>query len=217
MVADPAMERGEGQVGSARRPPKRVQRELEHPPRQGFRRRTRRGSERSRAWWRRCHQCARRPADRFRFPWARYHGRRSLLAVRRLCAGCGRHGSSRRCLHRVQRMAERGGARELGLRARHAAPAAARHRAVAAVAMDRRAAHRVRVGAAVLPTERKPVAMSRRQRSAAFLLLLLLGMAIPGIVKLGGSDKVPRSVAGSSGPKNASACLSSCLHQGGQG
>ena len=38
-----------------------------------------------------------------------------------------------------------------------------------------------------------------------------------GIVKLGGSDKVPRSVAGSSGSKSASACLSSCLHQGGQG
>jgi len=36
-------------------------------------------------------------------------------------------------------------------------------------------------------------------------------------VKLGGSDKVPRSVAGSSGSKSASACPSSCLHQGGQG
>ena len=41
--------------------------------------------------------------------------------------------------------------------------------------------------------------------------------ALSGIVKLGGSDKVPRSVAGSSGSKNVSACVSSCLHQGGQG
>jgi hypothetical protein len=38
-----------------------------------------------------------------------------------------------------------------------------------------------------------------------------------GIVKLGGSDKVPRSVAGSSGSKSASAYLPSRLHQGGQG
>ena len=44
-----------------------------------------------------------------------------------------------------------------------------------------------------------------------------LGRDQDGIVKLGGSDKVPRSVAGSSGSKSASACLSSCLHQGGQG
>jgi NAD(P)-dependent dehydrogenase (short-subunit alcohol dehydrogenase family) len=41
-------------------------------------------------------------------------------------------------------------------------------------------------------------------------------MLSAGIVKLSGSDKVPRSVAGSSGPKGANACLSSCLHQGGQ-
>jgi hypothetical protein len=54
-------------------------------------------------------------------------------------------------------------------------------------------------------------------REAGVELLRPGDITFCGIVKLGGSDKVPRSVAGSSGSKSASACLSSCLHQGGQG
>ena len=38
-------------------------------------------------------------------------------------------------------------------------------------------------------------------------------IALAGIVKLGGSDEVPRSVAGSSGSQSANARLLSCLHR----
>jgi hypothetical protein len=93
----------------------------------------------------------RRPDHRLCFPWTRHHRRRALLAIARLRAGCDRHCWSRRCLHRVQRMAECFGSGELGLRVGDAGRATIRSRAVAAAAMDHSTPRRLRVGPAAPP------------------------------------------------------------------